>query len=382
MIKGVSEIRRIPRLGKIRLGIKKESAKGASYPSEVDYFILDPETPDQKRRDELIAQFKELYGDRPKAIKIMLPPADPELFFKQNYKRYGSGSLLKCLGDGEIAETMPDFAEGLEIIGETDRGFIQVKCLGPECPYQNGPKKQCARMASLQVILPELKGIGVFQINTGSFNSIVNINSAIEWIKGLCGRYAMIPLTLMRVPQDIAYEGKKSKHYILQIDQSISIGEIQKFASITPIERALIPAPDESKDELFYDANGKKPEIAGPEEQKTAVNGPTIDAEVKTASVQGGAVTFAPPLESAALEPTPAPVSKPKGPLTQAYEDGQKSRKVYNDLQVAMKTMKTRKDVADYCEKLKTEGFFDKISQEHREELKRWASAYMKGLKS
>ncbi len=202
----------------------------------------------------------------------MFPPASPELFFAQWYKRYGSGALLKCKGDGEIAETTEEFAKGLEKIGETDRGFIQVVCKGPDCVYQTGKnefceKPQCAAMAALQVILPELSGIGVWQISTGSYNSIVNINSALEWLKGLCGRYAMIPLWLMRVPQDIQYEGKKSKHYILQIDQNISIGEIQKFVSLTPVERALIPAPDEKKDELFYGKNGEKPLLPAPEKE-------------------------------------------------------------------------------------------------------------------
>ncbi len=183
-IKGISEVRRIPRLGKIRLGIKKVSQKGAEYPSEVDYFILDPETPDQKRNDGLVKQFKELYGDKPKRIKIMFPPASTEIFFAQFYKRYGVGALLKCKGDGEVAETTEEFSAGLEKIGETERGFIQVVCKGPECPYQKGgneycDKPQCGTMAALQVILPELSGIGVWQITTGSYNSIVNINSAI-----------------------------------------------------------------------------------------------------------------------------------------------------------------------------------------------------------
>jgi len=230
------------------------------YPVEVDYFILDPKTPDPVWNERLKKEFADLYGSKPKAIKIMFPPVSPELFFAQWFKRYGKSTLVKCKGDNEIATTTEEFAEGLEKVGEDDRGFIQVKCLGPECSYQKN--NQCSRMASLQVILPELKGMGIWQINTGSFNSIVNINSALDWLKGLCGRYAMLPVTLMRVETDIPYEGKRSKHYILQVDQqTFSIGDIQQFAAVNTVERALIPAPDESKDTLFYDKNGKKPEI-------------------------------------------------------------------------------------------------------------------------
>jgi hypothetical protein len=254
MIKGVSDQRRLPRLGHLRLGVKKKSQGGAEYPSEVDYFVIDPKTPDEKRNQELKDEFHKLYGEKPKSVTIMFPPVPPELFFAQFYKRYGSSTLVKCKGDGELATTTPEFAEGLKQVGEDERGFIQVECLGSECIYQNCKKPQCSRMACLQIILPELKGIGIWQINTGSYNSIVNMNSAVDWLKGLCGRYAMIPITLMRVPQDIQYEGKKSKHFILQIDQdSLSIGDIQRLA-LRPEVTSLIPPADESKDALFYDA--------------------------------------------------------------------------------------------------------------------------------
>jgi hypothetical protein len=307
----------------------------------------------------------------------MFPPASTELFFAQFYKRYGKGSLLKCKGDGEVAETTADFAEGLEKIAETERGFLQVKCAGPECPYQLS--KECGRMASLQVILPELSGIGVWQINTGSFNSIVNINSAIEWLTGLCGRYAMIPINLMRQEQDIAYEGKRSKHYILAIDQNISIGEIQRFAMITPIERALIPGPGEEKDELFYDANGKKPELLDLSGQNEPVDGPTMGDPEKTSTIGGSASIVDTAQANATKRATLEAASKKKGPLMANFDDEMKARKPFNDLQAGIKTCKTRLHVKEYCEKIRDQ--INALPAEHKEELRNWTSAYMKGLK-
>lgn len=255
-IKNLTEMRRLPRLGHLRLGIKKKSARtGKEHPAEVDYFILDPKTPDAKRNTTLKKEFAKLYGAKPKTIKIMFPPASPEVFFSQWYKRYGKSTLVKCKGDGEVATcVLPEFAEGLTRIGETDQGMIKVRCDGTECPFYKD--NQCNRMATLQVILPEISGIGVWQINTSSWNSIVNMNSAVDWLKGLCGRYYMIPIILMRVETEIQYEGKKSKHYILQIDQNISLMDIQKMA-LKPAEMIALSAPDEEKDDLFYDGKGK-----------------------------------------------------------------------------------------------------------------------------
>ena len=43
-IKGLSDKRRLPRLGKIRLGVKAISQKsGKEYPKETDYFVCPPE---------------------------------------------------------------------------------------------------------------------------------------------------------------------------------------------------------------------------------------------------------------------------------------------------------------------------------------------------
>ena len=39
-IKGLTEKRRLPRIGKIHLGIMAETKKGVPYPKAVDYFVF------------------------------------------------------------------------------------------------------------------------------------------------------------------------------------------------------------------------------------------------------------------------------------------------------------------------------------------------------
>jgi len=89
-IKGLSDKRRLPRLGIIRLGIKKKSAKGVEYPAEVDYFVVPPEV-------------QKLYGEKPKELDVMIPLNEIEAVFPCAYKHYGSSKGLKCSGDGEKA---------------------------------------------------------------------------------------------------------------------------------------------------------------------------------------------------------------------------------------------------------------------------------------
>ena len=255
-IKGLSEVKRLPRMGKIRLGIKKKSAKtGKDYPTEVDYFVLDPSSPNEDERKKMIDEFHKLYGDQPKSIEIMFPVANPEVFFPQDYKRYGSGSSLKCKGDGEKAVCATDeFAEGLEVIGKSEMGTPIVKCLGKDCIYYS--KKQCSEVAILNVLLPKLPGVGVWQIATGSINNIINLNSSIQVIKEMCGRVHMIPLELQRRPEAIAHEGKKTVHYLLHISTDIRLAEIQRLATIDPERAAMeLPAPELDKEDLAFREN-------------------------------------------------------------------------------------------------------------------------------
>ena len=42
-IYGISDQVRLPRLGKIRLGIKKKTKGGVEYPFATEYFIVPPE---------------------------------------------------------------------------------------------------------------------------------------------------------------------------------------------------------------------------------------------------------------------------------------------------------------------------------------------------
>ena len=263
-IKGLSDVRRLPRLGKIRLGIKKVSPKtGKDYPVEVDYFILDPQTPSELENEKLIEEFRKLYGEQPKSIQIMFPVASPDVYFPQFYKRYGSGASLKCKGDGEVAScTTKEYAEGLKIIGEDELGLIKVVCKGAECPYYK--KKECSEVGTLQILLPELPGAGVWQISTGSFHSIVNVNSCIEYITAVCGRAHMIPLTLERREQEIVYEGKKTKHYILHINMDFRLVDIQKFAMIDPTKVLLeLPAPEPEKEDILYGENAVIDTVTG-----------------------------------------------------------------------------------------------------------------------
>lgn len=231
-IKGLSDARRLPRLGKIHLGIKKTAGSGKEYPSEVDYFVCPPEV-------------EKVFGEKPKALRVMFPLENEEVFFSQYYKCYGA-SLLKCKGDGEKATTWDEENGGMKDIA---------------CPCKRLESGECKQVGILQFLIPDVPGAGVYQITTSSKNSIIDINSSIAFIRSICGRVRMIPLILKREENVMQRtengSPKKSTHYTLKIDldENITLRQLQQAAQVSP-ETVLLPPPDESKDDLLYPANG------------------------------------------------------------------------------------------------------------------------------
>ncbi len=237
-IKGVSEIIRLPRLGKIRLGIKKENEEGTSYPVPTEYFVCPDEV-------------KKVFGDKPKELRIMFPTEDEKQWASQYLRCYSASHGLICRGDGEMAVARVNMRTGG--IASKERSEIELQeitCNPTKCIFHQ--TVQCRRVMNLQFILPDCPGFGVYQLDTSSFFSIVNVNSCLELIRGVCGRLSMIPLSLRLVDKEVQVDGNTKKIMVLSLTAPYSLIEIQKYAQIPPGQVLLLPAPDsEAPDDLF-----------------------------------------------------------------------------------------------------------------------------------
>jgi hypothetical protein len=259
-IKSISDIRRIRRGGHIRIGemvetqSKRDPSRTVQYPRAIDHFRPDFEN------EEHEALFHRLYGDEPKRIKVAFGHDDPEKIFPQWYKLYGR-SGLKCRGDGEVA-------------GRWDEGnLVEVECLTPDdCPFamehgQNG-KPGCKRMASLQFFIHGIPELCVFQLNTTSYNSIVNVNTGLELLARLTsGHIAGIWVDLVLQPQEVQAEGKAKTVHVLDIVIPVGLHNIKALecAFNTPLS---LPEPSEAHDPYLNPEHG----FAPPAEQPAPVS--------------------------------------------------------------------------------------------------------------
>jgi hypothetical protein len=238
-IRGLTERRRLPRAGKIRLGEKRISQKsGNPYPAATDFFVW----PEESKR-----VLTELFGEKAREMDIMFPSEDLEQICPQYLKRYGTSGLL-CRGDGVMAEC----------VNQETGEWVEITCNPEECPYFSPPdpsKKSCRQVMNLRFIIPQLISEGVWQLDTSSYNSIIAVNSAIEYIYGLVGRVSMIPLRLRVIPREVQPDGKKKIVYVLDLKLGSQLGlrELQALAQSEGKPLLALPSLEDHvpPDDLF-----------------------------------------------------------------------------------------------------------------------------------
>ncbi len=233
-IKGISDVIRLPRLGKIYLGVK-EDREGYPCPKPTDYFVCPDEV-------------KAVVGEQPKELRIMLPTEDQEQWASQYYRCYSESRNLLCRGDGEIALAKVETSNSET--GAIVSKLVEMPCTPYRCPaYQ---QRDCRRVMNLQFLLPDCPGFGVYQLDTSSRHSMYNINNALTLLRNICQRVSMIPLSLKLVEKTVQPGGFVKTAYILELTCPYSLAEIQKYAQIPTSQSLLLPPPDgEAPIDLF-----------------------------------------------------------------------------------------------------------------------------------
>ena len=281
-IKGLSERERFPRLGKLRLGIRHPE-KG--YPMKTDYFVLPKDSP---AYNDLI----KLFSEKPKELRVMIPAEDEEIWASQYLKAYDLTHGLVRKGDGITATRLVDVkTQKWPSKDATNTTMIDMPCPGPNCPDYKA--KKCGEQMNLQVIIPEVPGLGVWQIDTGSKNSIININSCAKIIKMAFGRLSRIPLTLSLEPAEVKNpeNGKRQTVYVLNLRANVTLSELATSAKA--IDKSLLLTSPEFEDRLSDETERNIEELWGDEKPKevlsAAVSTKPLPVKSQAPPTSGGA---------------------------------------------------------------------------------------------
>jgi hypothetical protein len=212
-IQSITENPQPPIVGIIRLGIRKETASGVEYPSNVDHFVL-TDAP----------QVARVYGEDPRELDILFPSNDLEASVPSWLKWYGAGTKgkdgkviggkLKCKGDGPKEDGTPGVATWYEKM-DPKTGVVPTRpCLGDKCPDWDDARgnRQCKPSMTVYVMLPKVSPFGVFAIHTNSWNSIRSFHSQLEWIRKYNnGRIALIPFKIAKTEKKVTFFDKKTQ---------------------------------------------------------------------------------------------------------------------------------------------------------------------------
>lgn len=234
MIPGITDRVRYQRLGKIRLGEKVPSARGGgAYPKATDHFVF----------DEGAAAAGAVYAKDGKPCTNIYPillPGNPKRdgngwdfssFWKTSRSAYGKSTGLFCRSTNGVVALRVNKGAGDDgkPLDRTGFAFIQenkldiavgemfeLPCPGEECFYFE--KKMCKNLGSLDMMLPDVPGFGVWTIQTSSFHSIRNIEGTLQQLaEALGGTIAGIPLGLRLVAQQAQVEGRAKTIFVLEL---------------------------------------------------------------------------------------------------------------------------------------------------------------------
>ena len=186
MIQRLVNRQRLPRIGKIKLGVtvtKMKDGREVSFPSEVAWFVCPPE-------------LTELYGDKPTRLPILFPSDDIEKVLPTRYEVY-SGGLLTLDCDGENAVSIPK--KGPEVRFACERPMGEPGKPTPEC--------KCGAKAKGQLNVIVLGGgIGTYQITVGGEQRLADLLTQLHIYRETFGSLKAvnghpIPFEIVRVPQ-------------------------------------------------------------------------------------------------------------------------------------------------------------------------------------
>ena len=226
------EVRKqMPRVGKIRLGVTKKSAKGAEYPTTVPYFVL-TDVPDVVQE----------YGENPVALDIIFPHRSRDIVLPTWFRYYKGGHVTKdgervggecaCKGTGLREDGSPGMAEHYDSRDPETGSFSIRPCLEKNCPdyYDRRGNQQCKAGMKVNaiVIKRDVDAIipgGIFQIDTTSWESMMNFISIFDWTLARPEYYELftgVPFTIYREETvkritDVNGKQTKSTQYIMKL---------------------------------------------------------------------------------------------------------------------------------------------------------------------
>lgn len=253
---------RIPRVGKLRLGIKiermRDDGSAFSYPSKVDYFVVNEDASTSRQSAE---SFHAVYGDEPRELDIVLPAPRTEDVLEGAYRQYGTGGKLKrkCTGPDGQCVTRDDAGEWNAGPCWCEANNLPVEVKNKKGEMVKNPER-CQLRYTLTVMLMRVAGVGCWQLDTGSIMAGEGLTASLRMLEQFRGHLQGAQATLRVVPKQVAPGGKATTVYIVELG-SLDITPQQALAIASEnAQRVALPASslDDEPDPLLDAAQAEE----------------------------------------------------------------------------------------------------------------------------
>jgi hypothetical protein len=201
----------LPRVGKIRIGEKRQNSQGKEYPTSLDYF---------KATGPYAGLFNEVYGEKPNQIQIIFITDDDSVSCHEIWEgREKKTGNLAGTSDGESFQLWDYQKEKYEECN--DKSVVES--------FTKEHEIQWSIILTLNFIIPAIKGVfGMWQLQTkGTKSSIENIINTYDSMKQHAGTICNIPFDLQVQKVTGQKPGQKRKFPVISLVPHISAENVE-----------------------------------------------------------------------------------------------------------------------------------------------------------
>lgn len=297
--------RRYVEKGRIRLGEQRTSANGRTYPAALA--TLRFTSPDRVAIESVAA----VYGG---TVEPWNSPAGPQ--------------WAVTTERADVPVLIPSLSNLSAWFEEWDAGGLRHRCDGLEDFATGGPcscdpeARVCQPTTRLNVLLPEVVGIGTWRVEAHGWNAAVELPPAVELLRAFSSEDRAIPARLridQRTVKRIGEDGRPvTRRFVVPVlDIDVSVGEL---LGNRPLERPETPAIEAPRGKGAGDSPGPdldetgSPAI-GPDHRPQP---PSLDEQLAGADELRASRTRVPltrpglPLRPASMAPDRLPASAPR----------------------------------------------------------------------
>jgi hypothetical protein len=251
-------------IGRIRIGQMVTAASGKQHPARLDTFRFTTQSEHTARRVAVlyggtVRPWTEHTGEwevitKENAIAVMVPPRDA-VIEQWNEMWTGGGCARRCDGEREIIGGTPclcpkpdDPSDPAQVAAALAEHLRLAQLIKPQA---------CKMVTRVKVMIPDLPGLGVFRLDTGSYWAAVEMGDTASLLQAARDQGCFLPAVLRIEHRQRVTRGKTKKFPVPVLEITATIREITSGSLAAGGMAAQLPPPPAGQYAALPAGNGR-----------------------------------------------------------------------------------------------------------------------------